>query len=160
MPVGAERPCGVPADLIGRPETCLSARCLSGGLVARGAAVSRIVEARQDGPLAPLATYPGRDLPIVRVRGLTLRTALINTLGASCDPCDQSVLKDQNTSAPARKASIELRFPSPEIECSAVQRDAGADRELAAGLVRPGWGSGPSLPGRHRAAPERGCCDA
>jgi len=100
--------------------------------------LDEVVEARQDTTVVihPLADHR-RQLPIDRL-GVTLDAPPGFCLVVSYNPGYQSVLKDLKDSTRQRMIAIEFGFPPPDVEEKIVSREAGADQETTARLVRLG----------------------
>jgi nitric oxide reductase NorQ protein len=103
--------------------------------------LDEIVEARQDATVAIHSlTDHRRELNIERLGGQTLKAADGFGLVVSYNPGYQSVLKDLKMSTRQRMISIDLDFPSPEVEKRILVEEAGVDEAMADDLVRLGAG--------------------
>jgi nitric oxide reductase NorQ protein len=101
--------------------------------------LDEIVEARQDATVAIHSlTDHRRELFIERLGGLRLQAADGFGLVVSFNPGYQSVLKDLKASTRQRMVGITLDYPAPEVEQRVIEREAGADSDLAERLVRLG----------------------
>lgn len=100
--------------------------------------LDEVVEARKDTTvvLHPLSDYR-RQLPLERL-GITLDAAPGFCLVVSYNPGYQSVLKDLKDSTRQRMVAIEFDYPTPELEQTILQREAGVNAEQAQKLVRLG----------------------
>ncbi len=132
------------SDLVGRyllkgQETVWSDGPLTLG-VKHGAIVylDEIVEARKD---TTVIIHPLSDdrrlLPIEKKRQM-IEAADDFMLVISYNPGYQSVLKDLKQSTKQRFMAIEFDYPTPEIECRVVEREAGVSHEVALNLVKLG----------------------
>jgi nitric oxide reductase NorQ protein len=101
--------------------------------------LDEIVEARQDATVAihSLADHR-RELNLERLGGERLDAATGFQLVVSYNPGYQSVLKDLKTSTRQRMVSIELGFPSPELEIEILRNEAAVEPEVAEDLIRLG----------------------
>jgi nitric oxide reductase NorQ protein len=101
--------------------------------------LDEIVEARQDTIVVihPLADHR-RELSIERKGGVMEPCADGFCLVISYNPGYQSVLKDLKVSTRQRMVSIELGFPTPEVERQVIMHEAGVGAPLAEDLVRLG----------------------
>ncbi|MDX2250661.1 MAG: CbbQ/NirQ/NorQ/GpvN family protein [Nitrospira sp.] len=132
------------SDLVGRyllkgQETVWMDGPLTLG-VKHGAIVylDEVVEARKDTTVIihPLSD-DRRVLPIEK-KGQILEAADDFMLVISYNPGYQSVLKDLKQSTKQRFMAIEFEYPSPEIETTVVEREAGVSQALAGSLVKLG----------------------
>jgi nitric oxide reductase NorQ protein len=132
------------SDLVGRyllqgQETVWMDGPLTLG-VKHGAIVylDEVVEARKDTTVIihPLSD-DRRVLPIEK-KGQILEAADDFMLVISYNPGYQSVLKDLKQSTKQRFMAIEFEYPTPEVEITVVEREAGVDHATAAKLVRLG----------------------
>ncbi|MDB5968341.1 MAG: nirQ 1 [Hydrocarboniphaga sp.] len=100
--------------------------------------LDEVVEARADTTVVihPLADHR-RELNVERL-GVKLIAPPEFMLVMSYNPGYQSVLKDLKPSTRQRMVSIELRFPSPEIEERILVQETGIDIDNARRLVRLG----------------------
>ena len=98
--------------------------------------LDEIVEARADTTVAIHAlTDHRRELYIDRL-GETLHAPVEFMLVVSYNPGYQSILKDLKPSTRQRMISIEMGFPSSEIERLIVTTEGGIDAQRAGDLVR------------------------
>jgi nitric oxide reductase NorQ protein len=98
--------------------------------------LDEIVEARQDAVVAIHSLCDHRrELFIERQGGTKLTAAQGFQLVVSYNPGYQSILKDLKVSTRQRMVSIELTFPTPEVERAVLIQEAGASAELADELV-------------------------
>lgn len=132
------------SDLVGRyllkgQETVWMDGPLTLG-VKHGAIVylDEVVEARKDTTVIihPLSD-DRRVLPIEK-KGQILEAADEFMLVISYNPGYQSVLKDLKQSTKQRFMAIEFDYPSPDIETTVVEREAGVSRAIAGSLVKLG----------------------
>ncbi|WP_217909563.1 CbbQ/NirQ/NorQ/GpvN family protein [Desulfosediminicola flagellatus] len=98
--------------------------------------LDEVVEARKDTTVVihPLAD-DRRELPIEKL-GRLFVAADSFMLAVSYNPGYQSVLKDLKPSTRQRFVSISFDYPSPELERTIVQQEAGVDEILAGQLVK------------------------
>jgi nitric oxide reductase NorQ protein len=132
------------SDLVGRyllkgQDTVWLDGPLTAGVKA-GAIVylDEVVEARKDTTVIihPLSD-DRRVLPIEK-KGEILRAADEFMLVISYNPGYQSVLKDLKQSTKQRFMAIEFEYPTPDVETTVVEREAGVSRTIAGQLVRLG----------------------
>ncbi|MGQ0624010.1 MAG: CbbQ/NirQ/NorQ/GpvN family protein [Sporichthyaceae bacterium] len=101
--------------------------------------LDEVVEARQDATVAIHSlTDHRRELSLERLGGQQIKAAPGFNLVVSYNPGYQSVLKDLKTSTRQRMVSIELDFPSAEIERRILIAESGVAVPLADSLVRLG----------------------
>ena len=101
--------------------------------------LDEVVEARQDATVAIHSlTDHRRELFIERLGGLRLAAAEGFCLVVSFNPGYQSILKDLKMSTRQRMVSIELGYPSADIERRIIMQEAGVDEALAGRLARLG----------------------
>ena len=98
--------------------------------------LDEIVEARKDTTVVihPLAD-DRRELPIEKT-GELLTAPPEFMLAISYNPGYQSVLKDLKQSTRQRFVAMEFVYPTPELEAEIVAKEAAADRQTAASLVK------------------------
>jgi nitric oxide reductase NorQ protein len=113
--------------------------------------LDEVVEARQDTivVLHPLTDHR-RILPIDKTGEIIAAPAPFQ-LVISYNPGYQRMLKDLKPSTRQRFVALEFGFPPPEREAHIVQRESGADRAVAHGLV--------TLAARLRALHDRGLAE-
>jgi nitric oxide reductase NorQ protein len=99
--------------------------------------LDEVVEARQDTIVAihSLSDHR-RELVIERLGGEVITAEDGFCLVVSFNPGYQSVLKDMKMSTRQRMVSIELGFPTPEIEVEVVVHETGVELAVAEELVR------------------------
>jgi nitric oxide reductase NorQ protein len=98
--------------------------------------LDEIVEARADTTVVIHALTDHRRALHVERLGETLTAPAQFMLVVSYNPGYQSILKDLKASTRQRMVSIELGFPPPDIEVEVILEETGADRTVAADLVR------------------------
>jgi nitric oxide reductase NorQ protein len=98
--------------------------------------LDEIVEARADTTVVIHALTDHRRALHVERLGETLAAPAQFMLVVSYNPGYQSILKDLKPSTRQRMVSIELGFPPPDIELEVILGETGADRSVAADLVR------------------------
>jgi nitric oxide reductase NorQ protein len=132
------------SDLVGRfllkgQETVWSDGPLTLG-VKQGAIVylDEIVEARKDTTVIIHPLSDDRRLLPIEKKGQVIEAASDFMLVISYNPGYQSVLKDLKQSTKQRFMAIEFDYPTPDIETTVVEREAGVSREIAGQLVKLG----------------------
>jgi nitric oxide reductase NorQ protein len=101
--------------------------------------LDEVVEARQDTIVAIHSlTDHRRELNIERLGGESFEAADGFMLVVSYNPGYQSVLKDLKMSTRQRMFSIELDFPSAELERKIVVAESGVSEKVADSIVRLG----------------------
>ena len=98
--------------------------------------LDEIVEARKDTTVIIHPLSDDRRLLPIEKKGQVIEAADEFLLVISYNPGYQSVLKDLKQSTKQRFMAIEFDYPSPDIETSIVEREAGISRELAIRLVK------------------------
>jgi nitric oxide reductase NorQ protein len=99
--------------------------------------LDEIVEARQDATVVihSLADHR-RELNIERLGGERLSAAKGFLLVVSYNPGYQSILKDLKSSTRQRMVTIDLDFPSPEVELEILRQESGINGAVAESLIR------------------------
>jgi nitric oxide reductase NorQ protein len=99
--------------------------------------LAEIVEARQDATVVihSLADHR-RELNIERLGGERLSAAKGFLLVVSYNPGYQSILKDLKSSTRQRMVTIDLDFPSPEVELEILRQESGINGAVAESLIR------------------------
>jgi nitric oxide reductase NorQ protein len=99
--------------------------------------LDEIVEARQDATVVihSLADHR-RELNIERLGGERLAAANGFLLVVSYNPGYQSILKDLKSSTRQRMVTIDLDFPSPEVELEILRQESGTNGAVAESLIR------------------------
>lgn len=101
--------------------------------------LDEVVEARQDATVAIHSlTDHRRELFIERLGGVRLKAADGFGLVVSYNPGYQSILKDLKMSTRQRMVSIELDYPSMQVEATVIAQEAGVPDALAQKLARLG----------------------
>jgi nitric oxide reductase NorQ protein len=99
--------------------------------------LDEIVEARQDATVVihSLADHR-RELNIERLGGERVSAAKGFLLVVSYNPGYQSILKDLKSSTRQRMITIDLDFPSPEVELEILRQESGINGAAAESLIR------------------------
>lgn len=101
--------------------------------------LDEIVEARSDSTVVihSLADHR-REISLERQGNVRIQAARDFCLVVSYNPGYQSILKDLKVSTRQRMISIELTWPTPDIEQQVLLNEAGVHPDVAAALVRLG----------------------
>ena len=132
------------ADLVGRyllrgQDTVWMDGPLTIG-VKHGAIVylDEVVEARKDTTVIIHPLSDDRRLLPIEKKGQIVESADDFMLVISYNPGYQSVLKDLKQSTKQRFMAIEFDYPTPDIETTVVEQEAGVSQAIAANLVKLG----------------------
>jgi nitric oxide reductase NorQ protein len=100
--------------------------------------LDEIVEARKDTTVIIHPLSDDRRLLPIEKKGQVIEASDEFLLVISYNPGYQSVLKDLKQSTKQRFMAIEFDYPTPDVEATIVEREAGIDRNVAASLVKLG----------------------
>ena len=100
--------------------------------------LDEIVEARKDTTVIIHPLSDDRRLLPIEKKGQIIEAADEFLLVISYNPGYQSVLKDLKQSTKQRFMAIEFDYPSADVEAAIIQREAGVNAGIAAGLVKLG----------------------
>jgi nitric oxide reductase NorQ protein len=100
--------------------------------------LDEVVEARKDTTVIIHPLSDDRRLLPIEKKGQILEAAADFLLVISYNPGYQSVLKDLKPSTKQRFMAIEFDYPTPDIETTIVQREAGIAHDIAQRLVKLG----------------------
>jgi nitric oxide reductase NorQ protein len=100
--------------------------------------LDEVVEARKDTTVIIHPLSDDRRLLPIEKKGQAIEAAEDFLLVISYNPGYQNVLKDLKPSTKQRFIAIEFDYPTPDIEASIVEREAGISHDVAVGLVKLG----------------------